>query len=175
MSFTRDPAAAVCEALAVYLAATLPTYAVLRGWPESDVRLDLAYPVVSVFNVGALADETIQPTTLDATTLALGLLTIAIQLDVWAAYRETLDAAVQAVSLALQNDLPWRPALYLTATDYGGRTFVVTRENDGPERDGETAPLGQWRHTFTLSASIERVATYAPPVVVSIDTPVTPS
>jgi len=175
MSYTRDPAAAVCEAVAAYLAAALPTHTILRGWPESDRALDLTHPVVSVTDLGPLVDETIHPTTLDASTLGLGLLTIGIQLDVWAAYRETLDAAVQAVSGALQNDLPWRPALYLTAADYGGRTFVVTRESDGPERDGETAQTGQWRHTFTLSASIERVASYAPPAVVSIDTPVTPS
>lgn len=172
MSFTRDPGAAMMEALVVYLAAALSSYTVIRGWPETDQAIDLTHPVVSVFQAGALTDEPCNPAIADAATVVLGQLVIAVQIDVWAAYRETLDAAVLAVSNALHNALPYRPGLYLTATDYSGRTFVVSRTGDGPEADGETAALGQWRHTFSLTASIERVSPVGIPVAVTIDTPV---
>ena len=128
---TRDAPAAVLEALVAYFAAAIPSIAVLRGWPETDTALDLAArPVLAVMQAGAVEDNGNQVGSLgrvSSTTMRYrtGLVSIPLQLDLWAGTREGMDAAVLAVEAALSNDLPWRPYLYLTATAYDAQPFAL--------------------------------------------------
>lgn len=160
---TRGPGAAVLEAMAIYLADILTTATVLRGWPETDVGMDLdAGPVVAITQTGrpeeiASSTSTLGAVVAGSVNVRTGYLVIPIQLDVWARSREALDTIATAVDDALHNDLPYRPHLYLTATDHHERPFVVIREGDAPDVDGDTAPVGEWRAIYTLRAEIERV------------------
>lgn len=175
----RDAAAACVEALATYLSGALSGVSVLRGWPESDTPLDLeAGPVLAVVEVPGGDDEVISPSILGgvvdgAVTVQTGVLRIALQLDLFCAYREVLDAQRRAVDEALSNALPFRPHLYLTATDYHARPFTVVRGPDRPDIDGETAQRGEWRHTWTLRAEIERVQSVTMAALSTISTPLT--
>lgn len=174
---TRDPGAAVLEAMAAYLTTALGGLAtppvVTRGWPETDQQIDLATaPLVAVTQVGMREDT--RPATPrgdpdedGAITITVGVLYLTIQLDAWAGYRETSDALNAAVDDALHND-EWRPHLYLTATDYHALPFYVMRVSDQPDIDGDTAPSGEWRHTWTLTAVIERIRSGTAPAVVSV-------
>lgn len=179
MSATRDPVAAVLESLATYLGAALgdlsPAPSVLRGWPETDTAVDLAaQPQVSVEGIGAVREEQRPPTPrgepVDGTiTLTVGVLYIPLQIDAWAGYRDALDGLVAALDDALHNDA-LRPHLYLTAADYYGLPFWVQRESDQADIDGDTAPSGEWRHTWTLTAVIERVRPSEAPALGTITT-----
>jgi hypothetical protein len=181
----RDPGAAVCESIAAYLETALAGVvgiAVIRGWPETDTDVDLATgPSVSITQIGNPTEETSAPVPTgevgdlddDTILMRLGLLTIPLQLDGWAGSREALDALCTAVDDALQNDLPYRPHLYLDADDYYGRSFLVTRQPDAPDYDGDSADTGEWRHTWTLEAKIERVQSIAGVALETVTVPVT--
>ena len=181
MSATRDPVAAVLESLAIHLGTALgslsPAPSVIRGWPETDTAVDLeTQPQVSVVGIGNPREEARPPTVRDnptdgVITLTVGVLYIPIQIDGWTGYREALDALTAAVDDALHND-DYRPHLYLTADDYYGLDYVVIRESDQADIDGDTAPSGEWRHTWTLTAVIERIrATTAPALATVTTTP----
>lgn len=167
MSAIRSPAAAALEAFATYLDGVLatldtPPSAVLRGWPETDQGMDLdTGPVVSITQTGRAEETPVHPSVLgtNATSynVRTALLTVPMQLDVWARSREALDIVTSAVDDALHNDLPYRPYLYLVATDHQNRPFCVRREGDAPDIDGDTAPTGEWRAIYTLSVEIDRV------------------
>lgn len=161
---SREPVAAMLEALADYFAGlswtTTPT--VLRGWPETDTALDLATaPTLSVVEVpgGAETPHAIQTEDPSGGMAAIAIATVeaVVQLDLWAGYREHLDAVAAEVDTALHNDLPYRPHLYLTAADYHDRDFAVLVERSAHDVDGDSAPSGEWRRTWTLRAVIERV------------------
>lgn len=176
MSATRALEPAAVEALAAYLATTLGAgVTVIRGWPEGDADLDLTIPVLSVQAVPGGSEIVGAPAT-DGDVVAgvVGIrqsrLTIPVQVDLWAAYREVLDATRLLVDAAMVNDLPWRPHLYLEATDHDDRPFVVYRVNDAPEIDGETAQRGEWRHIWTLRIEIERVASVTMAAATEINT-----
>lgn len=178
MSATRDPGAAVLEALATYLStapaltALTPDPVVRRGWPETDVQVDLqTAPLVSVTQIG-MREEARAPTprgnpSAGAITITVSVIYLTIQLDAWAGYREPLDLLTAAIDDALHND-EWRPHLYLTATDYHALPFYVMRVADQPDIDGDTAPSGEWRHTWTLTAVIERIRPGTAPAVASV-------
>ena len=185
---TRDPGAAVAEAVASYLSSALAALSlppaqtgvtVIRGWPETDKDVDLAVkPTLAVYAVPGGAESIASPHTLGdvaagAVTVGRAMLAITVQMDLFAAYRETMDVARAAVDAALANDLPWRPHLYLAASDYYSRPFVVTKLTDVSEIDGETAQRGEWRATWTLRADIERVASVTMTAASEIDTPLT--
>jgi len=180
MSATRPLESAAVEALVVYLAGVLTGVTVLRGWPEGDTALDMATPTLSVESVPGMEESVCSPAPLGnpsagVAVYKIGDLTIPIQMDLWAAYRETLDTYRLAVDAALANALPARPHLYLTATDHDARPFRVRRISDGGEIDGETAQRGEWRHTWQLRIDIERVAsvTMAPTTTITVSPTVT--
>lgn len=173
----RDPGAAVLEAMATYLTTALSTLSpepvVRRGWPETDVQVDLeTAPLVAITQTG-MREEARVPTPRDDPdedgniTITVGVLYLSIQLDAWTGYREPLDLLTAAIDDALHND-EWRPHLYLTATDYHALPFYVMRVADQPDIDGDTAPSGEWRHTWTLTAVIERIRPGTAPAVVSV-------
>lgn len=173
---TRSPGAAVLEALAVYLADALTALSptVIRGWPETDQGLDLETgPQIAVTQTGR-AEEIAASTSILGDVVAgsvnvrTGYLSVPLQVDVWARSREALDAACTALDDALHNDLPYRPHLYLTADDHHDRPFVVMRDGDAPDIDGDTAPTGEWRAIYTLRAEIERVVGVTMPESVSV-------
>ena len=185
---TRDPGAAVAEAMVVYLSSALAAVSlppsqtgitVIRGWPETDTDVNLGTkPTLAVFAVPGGFESVASPHTLGAVasgsvTVGRSMMAITIQMDLFAGYRETLDVARQLVDAALANDLPFRPHLYLTATDYYARPFVVTKLTDVSEIDGETAQRSEWRATWTLRADIERVASVTMTAASEIDTPLT--
>lgn len=180
MSITRGPGPAALEALAAYLTTAIPSAVVIRGWPETDVGLNLdAGPSIAVVQTGRGEEERVSPSQMDRLPLGgvvrvrTALLTLPFQLDVWARSREALDTACQLVDDALHNDLPYRPFLYLTATDHADRPFCVQRVGDAPEIDGDTAPTGEWRAMYTLSVEIDRVSEAIIPETVSVDTTIT--
>lgn len=169
----RAPGPAALEALAVYLAAELPTYTVLRGWPESDVAMNLSAPVVAITQTGratetAISADTLGDVAVGEVKVRTGALSVPIQIDVFAGSREGLDAASEALDVALHNDLPYRPHLYLTATDHHAQPFVVLLDGDGPDFDGDSASTGEYRATWTLRAEIERIVTAEMPEAVTI-------
>ena len=161
---TREPAAAMIEALATYLDGLTwtQTTTVLRGWPEQDTELDLyAGPTISVTEIDAPetahAIQTEDPVDGSA-AIAVALVEATLQVDLWAAYREHLDVAASELADALHNDLPYRPHLYLTAADYHYRDFaVLVVPGARADIDGDSAAVGEWRRTWTLRATIERV------------------
>lgn len=175
----KDAGAAISEAIATYLTGALTSITgltVLRGWPETDTQLDLAAgPCLAVVQTGPPDETPLPPVNLDdvaddAILVQTGRLVFPFQIDGWAGYREALDALTAAVDDALANDLPYRPHLYLTATDYHARPFTVLRGQDGPDVDGDSAPTNERRHTWTLSATIDRVQSIPAVAAVTIDT-----
>lgn len=174
----KDPGAAICEAIATYLTTALSSVTglvVRRGWPETDEQLDLTSgPCIAVTQTGPPEETPLPPVNLDdvaddAILVQTARLVFPFQLDAWAAYREALDELVATIDDALHNDLPWRPHLYLTATDYRDRPFIVERGSDSPDVDGDSAPAGEWRHVWTLSVSIDRVQSIPAVAAVAID------
>jgi hypothetical protein len=174
----KDPGAAICESIASYLTTALSSVTglvVLRGWPETDTQLDLsAGPCIAVTQTGPPEETPISPVNLDdveddAILVQTARLIVPFQLDAWAGYRAKLDALVAAIDDALANDLPYRPHLYLTATDYHGRPFTAERGDDNPDVDGDSASVGEWRHIWTLSVSIDRVQSIPAVAAVTID------
>lgn len=175
---SRDPGAAICESIATYLTTALSGVTgltVVRGWPETDTQMDLNVgPWVSVVQTGPPDETPLPPVNLDdvvadAILVQTARLVFPLQIDAWAGYREAMDELVAAVDDALANDLPWRPHLYLSADDYHDRVFTVMRGSDGPDADGDAAPVGEWRHTWTLTAAIDRVQSIAAVAAETID------
>lgn len=166
MSITADPVAAVLDAMVAYLDTELDgVCTVIRGWPEDDTAADIAtLPVLSVEEVpGGVADEPASPSILGGVSsgtvvVAQGLLTITLQMDLFCAYRGTLDEVTALVDAALHNALPYRPHLYLTATGYDGAPFTVIRSASQSQHDGDTAQRGEWRRIWTLRAELDRRA-----------------
>lgn len=176
----RDPGAAICEAVATYLTTALSSVSgltVLRGWPETDQQMNLAAgPCLAITQTGPPDETPLPPTNIDSVSsgailVQTGRLVFPLQLDGWATYREVLDELVAAVDDKLANDLPWRPHLHLTATDYHSRVFRVERDpkGDGPEVDGDSAPANEWRHVWTLTAAIDRVQSISAVAAATID------
>lgn len=174
----RDPGAAICESIAAYLTTALSSVTglvVRRGWPETDQALDLtAGPCIAITQTGPPEETNLPPVNLDdveddAILVQTGRLVFPFQLDAWAGYREAIDELTAAIDDALANDLPYRPHLYLTATDYHGRAFTVERGSDNPDVDGDSASVGEWRHIWTLSVAIDRVQSIPAVAAVTID------
>lgn len=183
MSYTVDASTGAVNALVTYLATALSgTCTVLKGWPETDIEADIAtLPVLSVVEVpGGVEDNPASPALLGSVaagvvTVTQGPMSIAVQLDLFAPYRATLETVGLAVDAALHNDLPWRPHLYLTATGYDSAPMTIIRLSTRTEFDGETAQRGEWRRTWSLRAELDRRASVTMNTMDTIDTTLTTS
>lgn len=158
-----DPTTSALDALVTYLASelTLPagTYdgvTVSRGWPKHSVKLDLSSGIVVAVTAGDPTTTAHAPVRVDhdtdtgVTTYRVARVETVVQLDIWAPYEATLDAAGAAMALVLHNDLPHRPDLHLTQADYYGRPLRFTLVN-GPRRPERAhAAEADWRSTWTL-------------------------
>jgi len=169
-----DPVASALDALVTHLGTALGgSYTVLRGWPEHNTDLDLSGgPTVSVV-AGEPTETRISPYLLGTAdelddedeetgnlvaTYKVANLEIPVQIDVWAAYRESLDSAMLAVGEALENQAPLSSGLWLTQSDYYSRPLSFDVTGSRRPDDADAAAVGEWRGTFLLRCSASRVA-----------------
>lgn len=154
-----DPVASAIQAIVTHLTSALSGVAnVRRGWPEANTALDLStLPTVTVTRAGRARVELISPHRVDATggatlttTYKVGMLTIPVQVDLWAAgYRARADDATATLLAACHNQIPNTTGLWLTTADYYSRPIAVTWSELVADADGDTAATSEWRRTLT--------------------------
>lgn len=189
---TINPVASAMDALVAHLLSTLDfttlpsgfqTATVRRGWPEGDVTLNMSTgPVLAV--TGSQADEErIAPYTVDVGAAVAGVrsvaykianVTIPMQLDLWVPYRAMRDDAVPLVEAAFFNQLPGSAGLWLTQSDYHGRPLGFEIMS-GPRYTDEAdqAQTGEWRATWSITCTTDKVAITSHPDLTQIDTTTT--
>lgn len=168
---TIEPSAAALNALVTWLTTQLGANvsAVRRGWPEASTKLDLTGKPVLAITAGPEIREGCAPKHIGAVTAAgvttytyrMAYLAIPIQLDVWASHRSKLDAIGPLLRAAMQT--PPLAGLRLTSTDYYDRPITVEMDGAAFDHDGDTAPSGEWRRTYTAEAITDEVATTTHP------------
>lgn len=161
-----DPIDAALDAVAAYLGGLSGIAAGQRGWPEHPERLDLrGGPVVTVTQVDHHR-VLLPPHPLDTgatVTWKVANLTIAAQLDAWAAYRAQRDDAGAVLEAGLHNRIPWQHGLYLLSTGFHDRPLVVTAGQGRSVDDGNGAEVGEWRRRWMLTIQTDLVVLAATP------------
>ncbi|MEQ1494492.1 MAG: hypothetical protein ABL912_01860 [Novosphingobium sp.] len=157
-----DPVDSALDAIAAYFASLTGIADAERGWPERETDLDLsAGPVVTAAYAGHTRVEQ-SPDHIPGTSPPqwhAGLLTIDVQLDLWAAYRSQRDAAARIVEAGLQNSMPWRFGLLLTSRAYFGRPLTILATDGRNTDEPDAAAIGEWRRTWMLTVQTDLVVT----------------
>lgn len=164
-----DPISSALAALVTHLATELGDNATVReGWPEHEVDFDIeAGPVVSVV-AGEAPEERCSPQHLSTVededgnmlvTYKVANLSFPVQVDLFTAYKVQRDSLALSVLQALENQVPFSSALWLTHSDYYGRS--VTFEITGQDRTQDQAGVerGEWCARFNLRADTVVVTT----------------
>ncbi len=173
-----DPIASCIDALATHLTTALgaSASAVLRGWPESGVELDL--DGAAVVAITAIAEERaeVAPRVVETSgttyTYKVAELTVRLQIDVWARHRAVLDAMGPTLRAAFSNALP-RAGLWLTQSDYYSRPVCYFMEAGALDLDGDSAAQGEWRRTYSVTATTDEVASTTHVALSQLDVTIT--
>jgi hypothetical protein len=158
------PAAVAAEALATWLGGQPGLSLALRGWPEREEDLDLASgPVVSVTQAGEATYDWCSPVPiaedLDGAevlvTWRLGDFEVEFQLDVWAAFRATRDAAAALVEAALHDDLFGGTGLELALGDaYFDQVLGVILVSSQALDDADAVATREWRQRMIVRCTL---------------------
>lgn len=159
-----EPVSAALDAIAAYFqAAGISGLTARRGWPEANVELDLANPLLTVAatdrgRVVFVSPKLVDQSVADLCTYVVGELEVAATLDLWCAYRATRDDVAALVDAKLHNGLPFWSGLRVTSTGYYSRPVNVRAERISLPDDNDTAPRGEWRSSWALVVHSDVVA-----------------
>lgn len=137
------------------------------GWPEHPDSLELTTPLVTVTLVAEqrtpCAPHPVEADAADGAYLVADL-EISVQVDLWAAYRATRDAAAALVEAALHNDVPFRQGLHLVSTGHNDRRLSLTAESGVNVDDGESVGVGEWRRRWSATIVTDEVHAHTGPL-----------
>lgn len=132
---------------------------VKKGFPESNKKLDLTTPVLSVFSIPQTRynpHTKVKLSSVDTSdtemlvTYRIGWAAISYQMDLWAAYKVKRSEFALLVNNAMKHNVEGSADLLLTAEDYYDMSFRLRLENSRPEDDEDNAPKGVWRMIYTV-------------------------